>query len=193
MTLMASDADYAEVMAALLGDLAPVPWQRPYQLPTATVPCTWREAADARPLEELQDKAAGRDRRRGPGPRLPGRQGRGPGRGLDQRVADPSSGHPGEPPGIRVGRHRRRQRPYPQLRELRCAEASTCAARPLPAARQAPRPAAAGTRATPSRYCWTGALKDYPQAFTAGRIGSWTGTFPAHPASRRCSPPAHTC
>jgi len=39
MTLM-PDADYAEVMAALLGDLPLVPWQRPYQVPTATVACT---------------------------------------------------------------------------------------------------------------------------------------------------------
>jgi hypothetical protein len=41
MTLM-PDADYAEVMAALLGDLPLVPGQRPYQVPTATVACTWR-------------------------------------------------------------------------------------------------------------------------------------------------------
>jgi hypothetical protein len=44
MTLMPADADYAEVMAALVGDLALVPWQRPYQLPTATVASTWRDA-----------------------------------------------------------------------------------------------------------------------------------------------------
>jgi hypothetical protein len=35
MTLM-PDADYAEVMAALLGDLPLVPWQRPYQVPVWT-------------------------------------------------------------------------------------------------------------------------------------------------------------
>ena len=44
MTLMPADADYAGVMTALLGDLAGVPWQRPYQLPTATVASTWRDA-----------------------------------------------------------------------------------------------------------------------------------------------------
>lgn len=55
MTLM-PDADYAEVMAALLGDLPLVPWQRPYQVPTATVACTWREALGPRPLERLRDK-----------------------------------------------------------------------------------------------------------------------------------------
>jgi hypothetical protein len=55
MTLM-PDADYTEVMAALLGDLAAVPWQRPYQLPTATVACTWRDAVGPGPLEQLRDR-----------------------------------------------------------------------------------------------------------------------------------------
>jgi len=58
MTLMPSDADYAEVMAALMGDLAAVPWQRPYTLPTATVACTWREALGPGPLERSHDKLA---------------------------------------------------------------------------------------------------------------------------------------
>ena len=56
MTLMPSDADYAEVLAALMGDLAAVPWQRPYTLPTATVACTWREALGPAPLEQLRDR-----------------------------------------------------------------------------------------------------------------------------------------
>ena len=56
MTLMPSDADYAEVMAALMGDLAAVPWQRPCTLPTATVACTWREALGPGPLEQLRDR-----------------------------------------------------------------------------------------------------------------------------------------
>ena len=55
MTLM-PDADYAEVMAVLLGDLAAVPWQRPCQVPTATVAGTWREALGPRPLERLRDR-----------------------------------------------------------------------------------------------------------------------------------------
>ena len=56
MTLMPADADYAAVMAALLGDLAGVPWQRPYQLPTATVASTWRDALGPVPLEQLRDR-----------------------------------------------------------------------------------------------------------------------------------------
>src|SRR5215475_10178687 len=43
MTLM-PDADYPEALAAVVGDLVGVPWQRPYQLPTATVLSTWRQA-----------------------------------------------------------------------------------------------------------------------------------------------------
>ena len=54
MTLMPS-ADYAEVMAAVIGDLAAVPWQRPYALPTPTVMSAWREAIGPGPLEELRD------------------------------------------------------------------------------------------------------------------------------------------
>jgi len=54
MTLM-PDADYAEVLAAMLGDLALVPWQRPYAQPTATVFCIWRAALGAGPLERLRD------------------------------------------------------------------------------------------------------------------------------------------
>ena len=53
MTLM--PADYAEVMAALIGDLAGVPWRRPCALPTATVASAWREAIGPEPLEQLRD------------------------------------------------------------------------------------------------------------------------------------------
>lgn len=36
MTLML-DAGYREVLAALSGDVAAVPWHRPFAMPTATV------------------------------------------------------------------------------------------------------------------------------------------------------------
>ena len=54
MTLVPG-ADYPEVMAALIGDLAAVPWQRRYVLPTATVACTWRAAVGPGPLHDLRD------------------------------------------------------------------------------------------------------------------------------------------
>jgi hypothetical protein len=48
------DADYGEVMAALLGDLVLVPWQRPCQVPTGKVLSTWRTALGPAPLTGLQ-------------------------------------------------------------------------------------------------------------------------------------------
>ena len=41
-------------MAALLGDLVLAPWQRPYQVPTAKVLSTWRNALGPAPLADLQ-------------------------------------------------------------------------------------------------------------------------------------------
>jgi hypothetical protein len=49
------DAGYAEVLETLLGDLVLVPWQRPCQVPTAAVACTWREALGPAPPERLRD------------------------------------------------------------------------------------------------------------------------------------------
>ena len=48
------NAGYGEIMAALLGDLVLVPWQRKYQVPTAKVLCTWRQALGPAPLAGLQ-------------------------------------------------------------------------------------------------------------------------------------------
>jgi hypothetical protein len=53
MTLM-PEADYTEIMTAVLGDLPLVPWHRPYTVPTATVACTWRTAVGPAPLEKLK-------------------------------------------------------------------------------------------------------------------------------------------
>jgi hypothetical protein len=53
MTLM-PDADYTEVMTTLLGDLADVPWARPYAVPSPTVLSAWRAAIGPEPLERLQ-------------------------------------------------------------------------------------------------------------------------------------------
>jgi hypothetical protein len=54
MTLM-PDADQAEILAALFGDLAAVPWQAPFTVPTGTVFSAWRKAAGPEPLAVLQD------------------------------------------------------------------------------------------------------------------------------------------
>jgi hypothetical protein len=49
------EADYAEVMTALVGDLAAVPWGTPWRVPSETVLSAWREAIGPQPLEALQD------------------------------------------------------------------------------------------------------------------------------------------
>ncbi len=48
------DADYGELMAAVLGDLVLVPWRRPYEVPAGKVLSTWREALGPAPLAALQ-------------------------------------------------------------------------------------------------------------------------------------------
>jgi hypothetical protein len=47
-------AGYAGVLAAVFGDLALVPWQRPFQVPTPKVLGTWRAALGPAPLARLQ-------------------------------------------------------------------------------------------------------------------------------------------
>ena len=54
MALM-PDADYGEVIAALLGDLVLVPWQREFRVPGPKVMSTWRTALGPAPLAGLQD------------------------------------------------------------------------------------------------------------------------------------------
>ena len=105
MTLM--PAGYSEVMTALAGDLAAVPWSRAWHMPSATVLSAWRDAIGPEPLESLQQvvlTACCADHR---GPRLPGRPGRRPARRGHRRDADADAGHPGQPRGLRVGGHGR--------------------------------------------------------------------------------------
>ena len=54
MTLMA-EAGYGEVLQALFGDLALLPWHVPFGVPTGTVLATWRDAAGPEPLLRLRD------------------------------------------------------------------------------------------------------------------------------------------
>ena len=54
-------ADYAGVLAAVFGDLPLVPWQRPFQVPTAKVLGTWRAALGPAPLLRLQARLLAAD------------------------------------------------------------------------------------------------------------------------------------
>ena len=127
MTLMAADADYAEVMAALLGDLARARWQRPYRPPTVTVASTWREAIGAQPLEELRDAAGRIDAEHRAHDYRAVTVG-----DLDACSIDGSlTGVPDTPANRQAfgsAGTADDSSPYPQLRELRCSHASTRAA-----------------------------------------------------------------
>ncbi len=180
MTLM-PDADYAEVMAALLGDLPLVPWQRPYQVPTATVACTWREAIGPRPLERLRDRAlAGIDtehREHDWRAVLVGTLEVCSIDGSLIRVPDSDSnrqayGSAGTADG---------SSPYPQLRELRCSQASTRATLAV-----ATGPSGAGTgggrdKGEAEQVLLDKAVKDSRHVFTPGRLWVMDRNYPGVP------------
>ena len=62
------DADYGEVMAALLGDLVLVPWQRPFQVPTGKVLVELADRPGPRAAHRDAAPAASRRRCRAPRP-----------------------------------------------------------------------------------------------------------------------------
>ncbi len=167
MTLM-PDADYAEVLAILLGDLTLVPWQRPYRVPTAAAACTWREALGPVPLQRLRDRV------------LAGIDGEHRGRdwravtvgeleacsidGSLTRVPDtPANREAFGSPGGADG-----PAPYPQVRELRLSNASTRATFGVVTG-----PSGTGggrDKGEAEQKLLDTALKDYGQVFTSWRL-----------------------
>jgi hypothetical protein len=184
MTLMAH-ADYAEVMAAMVGDLVLVPWQRPYQLPTATVISTWREALGPRPLERLRDMVLA-----GICAEHQARDYRAVTVGdLDVGSIDGSLTRVPDTPANREALGSAGtaddSAPYPQLRELRISDASTRAAL---AVVSGPSGAAAGggrEKGEAEQALLDKALKDYPQVFTPGRLWVMDRNFPGAPRIKR--------
>jgi hypothetical protein len=178
MTLV-PDADYGEVMDILLGDLVLVPWQRPYRVPTAAVPCTWRKALGPAPLERLQDMAlAGVD---------------GEHRSHDYRAVTVGDLEAGSIDGslIRVPDSPANRAafgsagtaddsfPFPQLRELRISAASTRATFGVVTG-----PAGAGAgrdKGEAEQVLLDKALKDHWQVFTPWRLWVMDRNFPGVP------------
>jgi hypothetical protein len=180
MTLM-PDADCAEVMAALLGDLTAVPWARPYRAPTATVICTWRAAVGAAPLEQLRDRLlSALDAEHDEGDYRAVRVG-----DLDACAIDGSLLRTPDTPANREAFGSAGTAddtaPYPQLRELRCTQASTRAAL---AVVTGPAGAAAGggrDKGQAEQVLLDKALRDYPQVFTPDRLWIMDRNFPGVP------------
>ena len=185
MTVMPGDADYAEVLATLLGDLALVPWQRPYQVPTATVFCTWRDAVGPGPLEQLRDLVlAGVDaehREHDFRAVLVG--------DLDVCSIDGSLTRVPDTPANREAFGSAGtaddSSPYPQQRDLWLSHAST---RATLAVTSGPSGAAAGggrDKGEAEQALLDKALKDHPQLFTPQRLWIMDRNFPGVPRIAR--------
>jgi hypothetical protein len=183
MTLM--PADYAEVMAALIGDLAAVPWQRPYALPTATVVSAWREAAGPEPLERLRDMLLaaidGEHRDHDYRAVTVG--------DLDVYSIDGSLTRVPDTPANREALGSAGtaddSAPYPQIRELRLSSAST---RATLAVTSGPSGAAASggrDKGEAEQRLLDKALENYPQLFTPGRLWILDRNFPGAPRIQR--------
>jgi hypothetical protein len=178
MTLV-PDAGYAEVLDILLGDLALVPWQRSYRVPTAAVACTWREAIGPAPLERLRDRLlAGID---------------GEHRSRDYRAVTAGELEVGSIDGslIRVPDSAANREafgsagtaddssPFPQLRELRVSGASTRATLGVVTG-----PAGAGggrDKGEAEQVLLDKALKDCGSLFTPWRLWVMDRNFPGAP------------
>ena len=178
MTLV-PDADYTAVIETLLGDLVPVPWQRPYRVPTAAVACTWREALGPAPLERLRDMVLAR---------IDGEH-----RAHDYRAVTVGDLEVGSIDGslVRVpDTPANRQAfgsagtaddssPHPQLRELRISAASTRAT--FGAATGPSGAGASRDKGEAEQVLLDKALTDAPGVFTPDRVWVMDRNFPGVP------------
>jgi len=185
MTLMPADADYAGVMAALLGDLAGVPWQRPYQLPTATVASTWRDALGPVPLEQLRDLLlAGIDAEHRDHDYRAVTVGN-----LDVGSIDGSLTRVPDTPANREAFGSAGtaddSSPYPQLRELRLGHASTRATLAVTCGSSGAAASGGRDKGEAEQKLLDKALESYPHLFTADRIWVMDRNFPGAPRISR--------
>ena len=175
MTLV-PDADYPEVTGILLGDLALVPWQRPYRVPTAAVACTWRKAIGPAPLEQLRDlllaAVDGEHRQHDWRAVTVGDLEAGSIDGSLIRVPD----SPANREAFGSAGTADDSSPFPQLRELRISAASTRAAFGVTTG-----PAGAGAardKGEAEQVLLDKALKDYRYLFTPWRLWTMDRNYP---------------
>lgn len=180
MTLM-PEADYAEVMAALLGDLVAVPWARPYRAPTATVVCTWRAAVGPAALEQLRDRLlAALDAEHHEHDWRAVRVG-----DLEVCAIDGSLVRTPDTPANREAFGSAGTAddtaPYPQLRELRCTQASTRAALAVAVGPAGAAADAGRDKGEAEQILLDKALSHYPRVFTPNRLWIMDRNFPGTP------------
>jgi hypothetical protein len=185
LTTLTGDASYAEALDALLGDLAKVPWQRPYDVPTPTVVSTWRDAVGPRPLQQLRDKllaAVSAEHQE--------RDWRAVAVGdLDACSIDGSLVRAPDTPANREAFGSTGtaddSAPYPQLRELRLSHAST---RSTLAVTTGPSGAAAGgarDKGEAEQALLDKAITESPHVFTPNRLWIMDRNFPGVPRIQR--------
>ena len=170
MTLM-PHADHAEILAALFGDLAAVPWQAPFTVPAGTVFSAWRKAAGPEPLAVLQDlvlaaSAAGHEQHDWRAIEI-GDLKLGSVDGTVTRMPDTTANRAvfGSAAGDDVS-------PYPQLRDLLVTDAST---RGTLAVVTGP---SGGDKAEAEQQLLDRALIEYAHVFTKDRIWVLDRNFP---------------
>jgi hypothetical protein len=170
------EAGYPEVIGILLGDLALVPWQRSYRVPTAAVACTWREAIGPAPLERLQDLllagAGGEHRSRDYRAITVGDLEVGSIDGSLIRVPDSAASRQ----AFGSAGTADDSSPFPQLRELRISAASTRATFGVTTG-----PSGAGgarDKGEAEQVLLDKALKDYRYLFTPWRLWVMDRNFP---------------
>jgi Insertion element 4 transposase N-terminal len=178
MTLM-PEADYTEVLTALLGDLAAVPWQRPYRVPSPTVLSRWRAAIGAEPTERLQQMvlAAAHAEHQDHDLRavFVGQLRVGAIDGSVTRMPD-TPGNRGEFGSVGT---KDDTAPYPQLRHLLISDASTRATLGVVSG------PAGGDKAEAEQKLLDAALEDYPHLFTEDWVWVLDRNFPGVPRIAR--------
>ena len=171
MALM-PDADYAAVLAAVFGDLALVPWQRPFRVPTPKVLGSWRAALGPAPLAALQARllaaVGGEHRDRDYRAVCAGELRLGSIDGSVTRVPDT----PANRKAFGSAGTADDSGPYPQVRDLLAGDAST---RATLAVVSGP---SGGAKAKGEQTLLDTMITRYPEVFTSDRIWVLDRNFP---------------
>jgi len=178
LTGLMPEADYGEILSALFGDLALVPWHVPFAVPTGTVLATWREAAGPEPALLLQDMvlaAADAEHRQHDYRAVAAGD-------LDLCAVDGSVTRMPDTPANRAefgSATSEDAAPYPQLRDLPVTSAST---RAMLAVVTGP---SGGDKAEAGQALLDRALSEYAWVFTKDRLFVMDRNFPGAARIRR--------